>query len=59
MKIHGIYWDESSQRLLRAEHSVQFGALKSGMGDSFENAVTQARAAGIALAGKIREQLTR
>lgn len=59
MKIHGIYWDESSQRLLRAEHGVQFGALESGVGDSFENAVTQAREAGIALAGKIREQLTR
>lgn len=59
MKIHGIYWDESSQRLLRAENGVQFGALESGMGESFENAVTQARDAGIALAGKIREQLTR
>lgn len=59
MKIHGIYWDESSQRLLRAEHGVQFGALESGMGESFENAVTQARDAGIALAGKIREQLAR
>jgi hydroxymethylbilane synthase len=57
MKIHGIYWDESSQRLLRAEHGVQFGALESGVGESFENAVTQARDAGIALAGKIREQL--
>jgi hydroxymethylbilane synthase len=59
LKIRGIYWDESSQRLLRAEHGVQFGALESGVGESFENAVTQARDAGIALAGKIREQLAR
>ena len=57
LKIRGIYWDESSQRLLRAEHGVQFGALESGVGESFENAVMQAREAGIALAGKIREQL--
>ena len=57
LKIRGIYWDEASRRLLRAEHSVQFGALDSGAGESFENAVAQARAAGIALAGKIREQL--
>lgn len=57
MKIRGIYWDESSQRLLRAEHSVQIGALDSGAGEPFENAVMQAREAGIALAGKIREQL--
>lgn len=59
MKIRGIYWDESSQRLLRAENGVQFGAFESGVGESFENAVTQARDAGIALAGKIREQLAR
>ena len=57
LKIRGIYWDESSQRLLRAEHGVQFGALESGVGESFENAVMQAREAGVALAGKIREQL--
>ena len=57
LKICGIYWDESSQRLLRAEHSVQFGALDSGTGESFESAVAQAREAGVALAGKIREQL--
>jgi len=36
---------------------VQFGALESGVGESFENAVMQAREAGVALAGKIREQL--
>ena len=57
LKICGIYWDESSQRLLRAEHGVQFGALDSGTGESFESAVAQAREAGVALAGKIREQL--
>jgi hydroxymethylbilane synthase len=59
LKIRGIYWDESSQRLLRAEHSVQFGALDSCAGESFENVVAQAREAGVALAGKIREQLAR
>ena len=58
MKIRGIYWDESSQRLLRAEHGVQFAALESGSDESLEGAVAQAREAGIALAGKIREQLT-
>ena len=45
MKIRGIYWDEGSQRLLRAEHLCPVGTVEA------------AREAGIALAGKIREQL--
>jgi hydroxymethylbilane synthase len=45
MKIRGIYWDEASKRLLRAEYC---GPVKT---------VEAAREAGIALAGKIREQL--
>ena len=45
MKIRGIYWDEASKRLLRAEYC---GPVET---------VETARAAGIALAGKIREQL--
>ena len=58
LKIRGIYWDEASRRLLRAEHSVQIDvACGLDARASFENAVAQARAAGIALAGKIREQL--
>lgn len=44
MKIRGIYWDEASKRLLRAEHRCS---------DALQNA----REAGIALAQKIREQL--
>ena len=50
MKIRGIYWDESSQRLLRAEISQNVDATSA-------DATGQARAAGIALAHKIREQL--
>jgi len=42
--IRGIYWDENSKRLLRAEHRCT---------DALQNA----REAGIALAQKIREQL--
>ena len=58
LKIRGIYWDEASKRLLRAEHSVQIDvACGSGACGLFENAVAQAREVGIALAGKIREQL--
>ena len=58
LKIRGIYWDEASKRLLHAEHSVQIDvACGSGACGLFENAVAQAREAGIALAGKIREQL--
>ena len=45
MKIRGIYWDEGSRRLLRAEHFCPVGTVEA------------AREAGIALAGKIREQL--
>ncbi len=45
MKIRGIYWDEGSRRLLRAEYSCPVGTAEA------------AREAGIALAGKIREQL--
>ena len=50
LKIRGIYWDETSQQLLRAEvlHSVSQESLDS---------ITQSRAAGVALAQKIREQL--
>ena len=58
MKIRGIYWDEASRRLLRAEHSAQIDCVCGlGTGDSLENTVAQAREAGIALAGMIREQL--
>ena len=45
LKICGIYWDEGSQRLLRAEYSCPVGTFDA------------AHKAGIALAGKIREQL--
>ncbi len=50
LKIRGIYWDESSQQLLRAEvqHSVSLESTDS---------IAQSRAAGVALAQKIREQL--
>ena len=50
LKIRGIYWDESSQRLLRAEISQSVIANAA-------DATGQARAAGFALAQKIREQL--
>ena len=45
MKIRGIYWDEASKRLLRAEYCGPVMTIEA------------AREAGIALAGKIREQL--
>jgi hydroxymethylbilane synthase len=48
--IRGIYWDESSKRLLRAEISQLVDACAA-------DSVSQARAAGIALTQKIREQL--
>ena len=50
LKIRGIYWDETSQQLLRAEvqHSVSLESPDS---------IAQSRAAGMALAQKIREQL--
>lgn len=50
LKIRGIYWDETSQQLLRAEvqHSVSLESPDS---------IAQSRAAGEALAQKIREQL--
>ena len=50
LKIRGIYWDEPSQRLLRAEISQSVKATAA-------DATGQARAAGFALAEKIREQL--
>ena len=50
LKLRGIYWDEKSARLLRAE-------VESPVDCSAENAVIQSRAAGCALAEKIREQL--
>ena len=48
LKIRGIYWDETSQQLLRAEvqHSVSLESPYS---------IAQSRAAGEALAQKIRE----
>ncbi|SHK90024.1 hydroxymethylbilane synthase [Fibrobacter sp. UWH4] len=50
LKIRGIYWDEISKRLLRAEilHSV---SLES------PDLIAQSRAVGVALAQKIREQM--
>lgn len=45
MKIRGIYWDEASRRLLRAEYCGPVGTIEA------------AREAGVALAGEIREQL--
>ena len=50
LKIRGIYWDENSQKLLRAEvlHSV---SLES------PDLIAQSRAVGVALAQKIREQM--
>jgi hydroxymethylbilane synthase len=45
LKIRGIYWNEGSQRLLRAEYTCPVATVEA------------AREAGIALAGKIREQL--
>ena len=50
LKIRGIYWDETSQQLLRAEvqHSLSLESTDS---------IVQSRAAGVALAQKIREQL--
>lgn len=50
LALRGIYWDESSKRLLRAEISQSVIA-------SAADATGQARAAGFALAQKIREQL--
>ena len=44
LKINGIYWDEQSQRLLKAELSGPVASVEA------------AREAGIALAGKIRAQ---
>lgn len=50
LKIRGIYWDESSKRLLRAEDSapLDIGA---------ESALLCAKSLGVSLAGKIRNQL--
>lgn len=50
LALRGIYWDESSKRLLRAQVSQPLDACAA-------DSVSQARAAGIALAQKIREQL--
>lgn len=49
LKIRGIYWDESSKRLLRAEDSVAF--------DVAAESVQTAKQLGISLANKIKEQL--
>jgi hydroxymethylbilane synthase len=53
LALRGIYWDESGKRLLRAEimQPVNVSAARAA------DAVAQARAAGYALAEKIREQL--
>ena len=50
MKIRGIYWDENSKRLIRAEeqHSVCLDSSDS---------IGQSRSAGVALAQKIKDQL--
>ena len=50
LKISGIYWDEPTKRLLHAQVSQSLDARAA-------DAVAQARAAGYALAEKIREQL--
>ena len=50
LRIRGIYWDEPTKRLLRAQVSQPLDACAA-------DSVSQARAAGIALAQKIREQL--
>ena len=50
LALRGIYWDESSKRLLRAQVSPLLDARAA-------DSVAQARAAGFALAQKIREQL--
>ena len=55
LKIRGIYWDENSKRLLKAEHRCASGLGASAV--DFAEAVRMAREAGIALAEKIREQL--
>ena len=50
LALRGIYWDESSKRLLRAQVSQLLDARAA-------DSVSQARAAGFALAQKIKEQL--
>ena len=50
LRIRGIYWDENSQKLLRAE-ILQSVSLES------PNLIAQSRAVGVALAQKIREQM--
>jgi hydroxymethylbilane synthase len=50
LALRGIYWDESSKRLLRAQFSPLLDARAA-------DSVAQARAAGFALAQKIKEQL--
>lgn len=49
LKIRGIYWDEPSRRLLRAEASLEIPAFE---GDS----IAKSRELGVLLAGKIRAQ---
>jgi hydroxymethylbilane synthase len=53
LRIRGIYWDESGKRLLRAEIMQPVNVSAARAADS----VSQARAAGYALAEKICEQL--
>ena len=50
LKIRGIYWDENSKRLLRAE-------VLNSVSLEFPDLIAQSRAVGEALAQKIREQM--
>ncbi|SHK32005.1 hydroxymethylbilane synthase [Fibrobacter sp. UWEL] len=50
LKIRGIYWDESSQRLLKAEDSISLDL-------SAETALQNAKSLGVSLAEKIKSQL--
>lgn len=50
LKIRGIYWDESSQRLLKAEDSISLDL-------SAETALQDAKSLGVSLAEKIKSQL--
>jgi hydroxymethylbilane synthase len=53
LKIRGIYWDEGSQRLIRADAESTSGFD----GESLEERIQNARALGIRLAERIRESL--
>ena len=53
LKIRGIYWDEGSQRLIRAAAE----SVSGFDGESLEERIQSARALGIRLAERIRESL--